>query len=88
LPPRRRPAFEPRSGHVGFVVEKVALGQVLSEYFGFPCQFSFHRLLHTHHLSSGAGTIGQLMADVPSGLRLTPPQETKKKRKRYNWADS
>jgi hypothetical protein len=28
--------------------------------------------------SSGAGTIGQTVADVPSGLSLTPPQETKK----------
>jgi hypothetical protein len=28
------------------------------------------------HLSSGAGTRGQLVADVPSGLSLTPPQET------------
>jgi hypothetical protein len=27
---------------VGFVVDKVALGQGFSEYFGFPCQFSFH----------------------------------------------
>jgi hypothetical protein len=60
-------------------VNKVALGQVYSEYFGFPCQFSFHRLLHTHHLSSGAGTIGQLVADVADGLILTPPQETKNK---------
>jgi hypothetical protein len=25
----------------------------------------------------GADTIGQLVADVPSGLGLTPPQETK-----------
>jgi hypothetical protein len=65
---------------VGFVVDKVALGQVFSEYFGFPCQSSFHRLLHTHHLSSGAGTIDQLVADVPSGLSLTPPQEIKKKK--------
>jgi hypothetical protein len=56
---------------VGFAVDKVALGQVFSEYFGFPCQFSFHRLLLTHHLSSGAGRIGQLLADVPSGLSLT-----------------
>jgi hypothetical protein len=63
------------SSHVGFVVDKVALGQVSSEYFGFPCQFSFHRMLHTY-LSSWAGTIGQLVADVPSGLSLTPPQET------------
>jgi hypothetical protein len=60
---------------MGFVVEKVALGQVFSEYFSFPYQFLFHRLLHTHHLSSGAGTIGQIVADVPSGLSLTLPQE-------------
>jgi hypothetical protein len=74
--PPRRPGFDPRSGHVGFVVDKVALGQVFSEYFGFPYQFSFHRLLHTR-LSSGAGTVGQILADVPSGLSLTPPQEKK-----------
>jgi hypothetical protein len=64
---------------MGFVVEKVALWQVFSEYFGFPCQFSFHQLIHIHHLSSRAGTIGQFVADVPSGLSLTPPQEIKKK---------
>jgi hypothetical protein len=28
-----------------FVEDKVAMGQVFSEYFGFPCQFSFHQLL-------------------------------------------
>jgi hypothetical protein len=38
----------------------------------FPCQFSVHGLLHINHLSSGAGTTGQLVADVPSGLSLTP----------------
>jgi hypothetical protein len=43
-----------------FVVDKVALGQVFSKYFSFPCQSSFHQFLHNHHhLSSGAGTIGQ-----------------------------
>jgi hypothetical protein len=74
----RRPWFEPRSGRVGFVVDKVALGHDSSEYFGFTFQFSFHRLLHIHHhLSSGAGTVGQLAADVPSGLSLTAPQKTK-----------
>jgi hypothetical protein len=34
---------------VGFVVDKVALGQVFSENFGFPCQSSFHQLLHHHN---------------------------------------
>jgi hypothetical protein len=62
------------------MVEKVALGNIFSKYFGFPCQFSFHQLLHTHHpLSSVVGTIGQFVDDVPSGLSLTPPQEIKKK---------
>jgi hypothetical protein len=34
--------------HVGFLVDKAALGQVFSEYFGFPFQ-SFHRFLHYHN---------------------------------------
>jgi hypothetical protein len=58
---------------VGFMVDKVALGQGFAEYFDFSCQFEFHRLLQNlHHLSSGAGTIGQTVAAVPSGLSLTP----------------
>jgi hypothetical protein len=57
---------------VGFVVDKVALGQVFSEYFGFPFQSSFHQLLHNHpHLSSGAGTIGQKWPQY-KGLSPTP----------------
>jgi hypothetical protein len=48
------------AARVGFVVDKVALGWVFSEYFGSPCHSSFHQLLHNdHHLSSGAGTRGQ-----------------------------
>jgi hypothetical protein len=47
--------------HVSFVMDKVTLGQVFSEYFGFPCQSSFHRLLntHQHHLLLVADTVGQ-----------------------------
>jgi hypothetical protein len=65
---------------MGFVVDNVALGQVFSEYFGFPCQFSFHRLLHTHHLLSGAGTVGELAVDVPmlTQSHLTAPRKYKK----------
>jgi hypothetical protein len=29
------------SGHVGFVVDRVALWRVFSEYFDFLCKFSF-----------------------------------------------
>jgi hypothetical protein len=39
---QRRPGFEPGSGHVGLEVDKVALGLVFSEYFGFPYRSSFH----------------------------------------------
>jgi hypothetical protein len=37
---------------VKFVVDKVALGQVFSEYFGFPCQSSstnFSTITLTYH---------------------------------------
>jgi hypothetical protein len=45
--PSRLPGFA-YGQHVGFVVDKAALGQVCSEYFGFPRQ-SFHRFLHDHN---------------------------------------
>jgi hypothetical protein len=60
-------AAAPVRSRVEFLVHSMSLG-----HFGFPCQSSFQRLLCPHHLSSGAGTIGQLAADVPSGLSLTP----------------
>jgi hypothetical protein len=63
----RRTGFEPRSGHVEFVVNKVALGQVFSEFSPLPIL-----------ILPIAGTIGQIVADVPSGLSLTLPPETKK----------
>jgi hypothetical protein len=47
--PTQRPGFEPGLGQIGFVVDKVALGQVFSEYFGFPFQSSFHQILHHHN---------------------------------------
>jgi hypothetical protein len=45
--PPWRPGFA-YGQRVGFVLDKAALGQVFSEYFGFPCQ-SLHRLLHYHN---------------------------------------
>jgi hypothetical protein len=46
--PPWQPGFNPGSGQMGFVVHKVALGQVFSKYFGFPCH-SFHQILHPHN---------------------------------------
>jgi hypothetical protein len=39
---------------VGFVVGQSGAGQVISEFFGFPCnRRSLHQLLHNHpHVSS------------------------------------
>jgi hypothetical protein len=74
-----RSEYHPRSGHVRFLVVKVALEQVLSVNFGFPYQFSFYKILHIHP-SSMAGTIGQLMAGVSNGFILTLPDENKKER--------
>jgi hypothetical protein len=58
--PPWRLEFKPGSSHVGFVLDKVGPVEVFSEYFGFPCQFSFHQYLHNHHHpSSRPGAIGQ-----------------------------
>jgi hypothetical protein len=62
---------------VGFVVDKVALGQVFFENVGFPYHFLFLQILYTHP-PPGAGAIGQIVADVASALSLTPPHRNKK----------
>jgi hypothetical protein len=59
------------------MVHKATLEQVVSEYLGFPRQISLHRLFHAHHhLLPGAGAVGQIVANLPSGLSLTPPEGT------------
>jgi hypothetical protein len=52
----------------------------------FPLPIVLHT--HHHHLPSWAGTISQIVADVPSGLSLTPPKETKKKKKLTEYASA
>jgi hypothetical protein len=39
----RKSGFAPGSIHVGFVVDKVALWQFFSNFFGLPLSISFHR---------------------------------------------
>jgi hypothetical protein len=60
--------------------EQSGTGAGFPRILRLPCQFSFHRLFHTQHPSSGSGTIGQLVTAVPSGLTisLTPPHKTTK----------
>jgi hypothetical protein len=57
-------------------VDRAALEQVFSKSIVSPASHSTCLLHIYHHLSLGAGTIGQIVATVPSGLDLTPPQET------------
>jgi hypothetical protein len=57
-----------------FVVNKVALGQVFSEYFGFPCQSLFHQLLQKLSSSIIRGLYNRPeVAAVPRGL--VPPHQ-------------
>jgi uncharacterized protein YihD (DUF1040 family) len=65
---------------VGFVVDKMALGQVFSEYFGFPCQSSFHQLLHNPLIYHLRLYNRPEVAAVPGDVKSYP---TKKKKKRY-----
>jgi hypothetical protein len=74
--PPLRPGFELRSYRVGFVVDKMALGQVFSEYVGCPYQLSLHRLFHIIY-HPGLVIIGQIVTEVPSGFRLIPPHQIK-----------
>jgi hypothetical protein len=39
------------------MVDKLTLGQVFSEYFGFPCQYSFHQFLHTITITYHPGLV-------------------------------
>jgi hypothetical protein len=41
------PGFTPWTVHVGFVVDKVALGQVFFEFFSIPSQYHPTFVLHT-----------------------------------------
>jgi hypothetical protein len=75
--PQRRIVFEPGSVHVGFVVDKVALGQV----FLWVLRFSSVSIiiqpgLHTHTSSSGGRTIAPLVAAVRRHS-LTPSTKEK-----------
>jgi hypothetical protein len=58
---------------MGFVVDKVALGQVFSKYFSIFCQLPFHQMLHPHR--PVAGTVVQIVNDVTGGLFHPTPRK-------------
>jgi hypothetical protein len=67
----RRPGLAHGSVHVGFFMEKVALGQVLSEYFGFLLSILFDHGSPRSHIT----WVGALMAALQR-RRLTPSSLT------------
>jgi hypothetical protein len=76
------PTAAARVWQVGFVVDKMAPGQVFSDYFGFPCQPHFIPPTSPSSQSPGTGTIGQYMASVPRGHPIwTPPPTIRKKQR-------
>jgi hypothetical protein len=72
--PARWPVFNPEPGRVGFVMDREVGSEVgFCPNTSTPLPIQMH-LLHTHHhLSSGASTVVTPVAQVPSGLSLTPP---------------
>jgi hypothetical protein len=66
--------FEPASDHVEFVVDKVAMGQVFSTLISHVDSHSTDCSTRRH---PGAGTMGQIVVDVPRGLSLNLPPPKK-----------
>jgi hypothetical protein len=58
----RTPGFAPRAVLVGFVVDRVALGQAFLRALRFSLSVSFHRCSIFTHVSSGGWTMGPLEA--------------------------
>jgi hypothetical protein len=73
--PPRRPGFHTRWS-CDIYDGQSGMGQVSFAYFGFPCQFSSHRMLIYR---PGLIQWVQLVAEVPSGLSLSPHHGTLKK---------
>jgi hypothetical protein len=50
--------------------KKLALGQILFQYFSFPCQFSFRVMLRSYILSEG-GTIDLLVGCLITRIKIS-----------------
>jgi hypothetical protein len=78
-----------RVWQVGFVVDKVAPGQVFSECFGFPCQNrSVHQLLHPHnHLGQTRRSLATSWSPV-QGVLLTVLDLVTVMKRKVSWRRS
>jgi hypothetical protein len=83
----RRPGFAPGSIHVGFVVDRVALGQVFLRVLRFsPVNISFHsRSPNPYHL--GNAWYANVSRHPRLGTRSTPSSGVKRKRTTAEYAD-
>jgi hypothetical protein len=72
--PTAEARFIPRSVHVRFIMNILAMGQGFLQVLHFPLTIVI--VLNVPYSSTsnmGARTVDKLVADVPSGLSLTPP---------------
>jgi hypothetical protein len=63
--------FDPRWGHMGFVVDKLTLWQGFSEYFGFHCQSSFHQVFRIHWECYRRAIVSILIASLKKVIPVT-----------------
>jgi hypothetical protein len=66
---------------VGFVVDKMALGTFISEYFGFLLPITVSPTVHVH-LSSGSGAVGPFEIAVQMNS-VSPQSQTKIKKSAF-----
>jgi hypothetical protein len=75
--PTLGPQFELGLRHVGYVLDRAALGQVSSEYFGFPCHSFIPPIAPQSTLSIIQGRYNKPVAGCSnSGLGSTPAPQT------------
>jgi hypothetical protein len=71
-----RPGFSPSAVHIGFLLDKVSLGQVILRTLGFPLSIIIPQTLHIY-LSPGAGRRDTFTVSVPRDcVTSTPRRET------------
>jgi hypothetical protein len=79
--PPRQPGFDPRS--CGICGGPSGTGAGFLRVLRFPLPILLHRLLHNHHRSSGAGTIGQQWPTYQVDSVSPHPEKLKKNIRSY-----
>jgi hypothetical protein len=72
---QQSPGFVPGIILVGFVVDRMAVGQVLSEFFGLPCQYHSTVFIHSiHHLGMNNMSVSGSSSETQSHFNKSQPK--------------